>query len=317
MDTSTEFILGQSTGCLNSQTPLETSQFMEALDRCLLGVGLLILLGPFRWPLYFDPGWIKAYKKVHTFLDKHVERALERDYDADDKSTESKRYIVLEEMAKVVRDPYELRNQILNVVLPSRDTSAIAFGDIIFELARHPDEWAKLRTEVLNIDPHQSLTYEFVRSLKRTKAIVNESLRLHPATSRIARTSLQDTVLPKGGGPDGQSPIFVPKGQAVRLDLYSIHRDPAIWGQDADEFRPDRWNQGRPLWESKWQYEPFLGGIRMCPAQNQVLTQVSYLLIRFAQEFPFIENKDDILEYQETVRVTVQSRNGVKIGVRV
>lgn len=129
--------------------------------------------------------------------------------------------------------------------------------------------------------------------------------------------SLRDTILPKGGGLDGQSPIFVPKGQAAEMDLYSVQRDTTIWGPDADDFKPDRWNDGRPLWESKWQYEPFLGGIRMCPAQNQVLTQVSYLLIRFAQEFRVVENRDEILEYMERVSMTVESRNGTKIALRV
>lgn len=177
MDSATEFILGQSTNCLDAEIPLETYEFMKAFDRSLLGIALLVIFGPFRWPLYLDPGWKKAYTKVHAFVDQHVQRALAKPSNTDEEGTEYKKYVVLEEMAKVVRDPYQLRHQILNVFFPARDTAATGFGDVMFELARHPDEWEKLIAEVRAIDPNQPLTYAFIRSLKRTKAIVNETLR--------------------------------------------------------------------------------------------------------------------------------------------
>ena len=53
----------------------------------------------------------------------------------------------------------------------------------------------------------------------------------------------------------------------------------------------------------------------MCPAQNQVLTQVSYLLVRFAQNFRSVENRDTVPECVEQIKMTVKSRNGVKIAV--
>ncbi|KAF7898275.1 hypothetical protein EAF00_004721 [Botryotinia globosa] len=221
-------------------------------------------------------------------------------------------------MTKITQDPYDLRMHIINVFFPARDTAAIAFADVIFELARHPGEWKKLKMEVDSIDSSQALTFEYLRSLRVTKAIINESLRLHPAASRLGKISLRDnTILPKGGGEDGQFPIFVPKGTVVGLDLYTLQRDPAIWGADADEFKLGRWlDVNRPLWEAKWQYEPFLGGIRMCPAQNLVLIQLSYLLVRLAQQIEFIENRDEVFEYLERVTMTVESKNGAKIAVR-
>lgn len=60
------------------------------------------------------------------------------------------------------------------------------------------------------------------------------------------RTAERDTVLPKGGGPDGQSPLFVPKGTDCRFTTYSLHRRKDYWGDDADEFRPERWETHRP-----------------------------------------------------------------------
>jgi cytochrome P450 len=315
LDTSTEFLFGESTECLNSSAPLETDIFLKAFDRSLLGLALLLIFGPLRWPLYLDPYWRAAYTKVHTFVDKHVYRAIERQKHAQEAN--SHKYVLLEEMAKITQDPYQLRMQILNVFFPARDTAAIAFGDLMFELVRHPHEWQKLKAEVRNIDSNQKLTFEYLRSLKVVKAIINESLRLHPAASRLTKISLRNVVLPKGGGEDGQSPFLVHKGTIIEMDLYTVQRDPSIWGDDADEFKPDRWlDPERPLWEAKWQYEPFLGGIRMCPAQNQVLIQLSYLLVRFAQEVEIVENRDEVWDYLERITMTVESKNGVKMVVK-
>ena len=181
-------------------------------------------------------------------------------------------------------------------------------------LVRNPTWWDKLRDEVLPLGD-TPLDFTLVRDLKVVKAIVNEAIRLHPAASRLGRTSLRDTILPKGGGPDGESPLFVPKGRVIEMDVYCVQHSREYYGQDAEEFRPERWEEGRPLWEAKWQYEPFLGGLRMCPAHNMVLTQVSYLLIRFAQTFAKIECRGPVEEYVEQIAMTVESRNGAKLAL--
>ena len=56
------------------------------------------------------------------------------------------------------------------------------------------------------------------------------------------RAANKDTVLPKGGGLDGQAPLFVPKGTSCRFAVYSLHRRRDVYGDDAEEFRPERWD---------------------------------------------------------------------------
>lgn len=55
------------------------------------------------------------------------------------------------------------------------------------------------------------------------------------------RVAAKDTILPKGGGPDCLSPLFVPKGTQCRWSLYSLHRRKDIFGEDAENFHPERW----------------------------------------------------------------------------
>lgn len=104
--------------------------------------------------------------------------------------------------------------------------------------------------------------------------------------------------------------MFVEKGNVVSMNLYAMHHDKDIWGDDAFEFNPYRWGDKRPL----WQFVPFLGGPRICPAQQQVLTQAVYLLVRLTREFVRIENRDDVLEYVELLRGITESKNGIKVA---
>lgn len=80
-----------------------------------------------------------------------------------------------------------------------------------------------------------------------------------------------------GGGPSGRDPILVQKGTEVRIVFHALHKDPEIWGKDALEFRPERWETMRTTWE----YIPFLGGGRIYPAQQIALTEISFILVRF------------------------------------
>ena len=198
---------------------------MKAFDYSLLGLALRLIAGPLKPLFVFDPTWKRAYTRVHAFVDKHVEIALDKQKEiarsGEPQKSHPEKYILLHQMAMVTQDPYDLRAQIINVFFPARDTAAIAFSNIIFELARHPYLWEELRAEVLDIGAQQ-LTFELLKSLETTKAIINETLRLHLPASRISRIALRDTVLPVGGGPDARSPLFVAKGTVIEMDLYPL-----------------------------------------------------------------------------------------------
>ena len=47
--------------------------------------------------------------------------------------------------------------------------------------------------------------------MRYLKAILNESQRLYPIVPSNSREAIEDTILPRGGGPDEKSPVFIPK----------------------------------------------------------------------------------------------------------
>jgi len=74
---------------------------------------------------------------------------------------------------------------------------------------------------------------------------------------RVCKTN---TFLPAGGGSDSSHPILVRKGEAILYSVWSMHRRKDIWGEDANEFNPARWESGQRGWE----FLPFNGGPRIC-----------------------------------------------------
>lgn len=138
------------------------------------------------------------------------------------------------------------------------------------------------------------------------------ALRTHPVVPINARFAIKDTVLPLGGGSSGKSPLFVPKGTVVMYYPYAMHRRTDLYGPDAAEYRPERWETLRHGWE----YLPFNGGPRVCLGQQYALTEASFVTVRMLQEFAAIESRDpNGGVWQESLTLTVCSANGVQVGL--
>lgn len=258
----------------------------------------------------FDRNGKAAYAKVHSYIDAHVKRALKETQDNSTNEKQQKRYVLLHEMAKYIRDPIDLRYQILNVFEPARSTISILIANALFYLARNPELWAKLREQSLAIRD-EPLTFELLVSLQLFRDVINETLRLAGPTGRAQRRAVRNTILPSGGGPDGKSPIFVEKDTVITLNMYGQNHDKDVWGDDVYEFKPERWAGKRPMWD----FIPFLGGPRICPAVQQVRTQAVYLLVRLTMEFTRMENRDPVMEWVEDFKMTVtESKNGAKVA---
>jgi cytochrome P450 len=64
---------------------------------------------------------------------------------------------------------------------------------------------------------------------------------MYPVAVTGNRVALADTILPRGGGIDGKSPVLIKAGSSVWWAVYSIHRREKFYGEDAYEFKPERW----------------------------------------------------------------------------
>ncbi|EEP81631.1 conserved hypothetical protein [Uncinocarpus reesii 1704] len=315
LDTSTNFLFGESMGCLLYP---ERAEIAWAMTDILRGLRLRLQMSKWLW-LFRWKVWFSAIDVVHDFIDRQVDRAYSERADAAKGQKQSSFGVELKPertdllwsmVGNVPEDRERLRSEMLLLFVPNNDTTSIFISNVFWNLARYPEVYAKVREEVLSIGENAPLTYEALRAMKYLDAVLNETHRLYPNGIMQVRYCIKDTTLPLGGGPDGQSPIYVRKGDVVQVNKNVMHRDKDVWGEDADEFRPERWFGLRPYWN----FVPFGGGPRRCPAQLLVTTEASYVVARFCRRFKAIENRDS-KGYVPVMRAGPVNTNGVKIAV--
>lgn len=319
MDSATEFLFGQS-ACsqilarpssaddkisMPKDTYGDLSPVAEAFNDATHALGIRARLGDLHF--LHDPKSFRAScHTVHKFADHYVRLSLENHRKAKDDSLASQasiKYVFLEELVKVTQDPIELRSQLLNILLAGRDTTAGLLGWTFWLLARHPEIYAKLRATVIETfgtyDNISNITFSTLKSCTYLQHVLSEVLRLYPSVPINNRAANKNTTLPVGGGLDGLSPVYIRKGQQVAYSVHVMHRCPHLWGEDAEVFRPERWEGEK----GGWKFLPFNGGPRICLGQQYALTEAGYVVVRMVQRFGRIENLEEErpVKFQYTV----------------
>ena len=183
------------------------------------------------------------------------------------KDDEKESYVFVEALAQQTKDPLVLRDQCLNVLLAGRDTTGCCLQWTFRLLAHHQRVLDKLRTEIEQVTGlgagASPPTRDDLRRMSYLNLVIKEALRLYPSVPVNSREVVRLTTLPVGGGPDGKSPVLVRPGEGVGYCVYALHRRKDVYGEDADQFRPDRW-EGDALKDVGWAYLPFNGGPRLC-----------------------------------------------------
>lgn len=321
MDSATEFLFGESTDSLSNDSD---EGFAGAFNRSQDVVAMRSRFGPWvkRLPSLFGVANMeKDQKFVHDFVDYYVEKGCaKRDQLRAEKQSEktSDRYIFIDELVNQTDDRTRIRSECLNILLAGRDTTASLLTNVWWILSRRPDLWTKLQTEVASLDGTHP-TFEQLKDLKFLRAFLNETLRLYPVVPQNSREAQEDTTLPVGGGPDGTSPLFVPKGGVVGWSVYTMHRRTDYYGADAEEFKPERWLD-EPVSGTKglrpgWEYLPFNGGARICLGQQFALTEASYTTVRLCQAFSGIESRDPTNVWREKINLTCVNLEGAKVAL--
>lgn len=100
------------------------------------------------------------------------------------------------------------------------------------------------------------------------------------------------TTIPHGGGPKQEAPLLIRAGESVLFSVYAMHRRKDLYGPDAHEFRPERWDPNAKEYNLNsigWAYLPFNGGPRTCLGQEFAIQEISYAIVKILQAVPNVE----------------------------
>lgn len=169
----------------------------------------------------------------------------------------------------------QLRDEVMTLFVSGHETTTMTLGWAWYLLAQHPAIEATLHAELDRVLGGRVPTVEDLPNLSYTRMVIDEVLRLYPASWLTSREARVASVL---GG------YTIPANSIVFISSYVTHRHPAFWEQP-DVFDPERFRPEQAKNRLRFAYFPFGGGPRQCIGNHFALMEAQIALAMIAQRY--------------------------------
>ena len=310
LDSSTEFMFGISFDSLGPNgLSVEDKEFLDSYHYAVS------VLDEMLWRRSWNPfARREKFSRACATAKAHVDRMIEKSITLQrslSKIELPEAPVLAHQLLNETNDLIYTRQQLMNVFLPGHDTVGVLLSNVFFMLARHPAVWTKLQKEIA-LTGDSELTSSDLQNLTYLQAVLKETLRLNPSLGLLERVALRDTTIPSGEDGSESTPYMIKKGATVIISIYDLQRRKDLWGNDANDFRPDRFTEANPV---PWARISFGAGPRACPGQRIGLSQVAYSVVMILRKFKEIENRDPVMEFEELRNISSVSKNGIKVAL--
>lgn len=172
-----------------------------------------------------------------------------------------------------------IRFQLITFLIAGHETTSGLLSFATYYLLSTPRAYRALQKEIDDVLGSDPLELKHIPKLEYTAAVLRETLRLSPPAPAFMVQPFEDTVV------GGKYPIK--KSDVVVIDIRNMQRDPDVWGDDADEFRPERMLDGKfdALPSNSW--KPFGNGARGCIGRPFAWQEALMMLATLYQKFDF------------------------------
>jgi cytochrome P450 len=175
-DSSTHFLFGESLArSKNATGRSDAAEFGRAFDKSLEWISRRISAQKLSFLVDGNKEYTSACKYVHDIADHYVRMALESRKEA----KVSDRYVFLQALANDTQDPKVLRDNILNLLIAGRDTTASLLSSVLFYLSHAPAVWERLRREIIDeygdaANPTGEITHAKIKNMRYLRYVLNE-----------------------------------------------------------------------------------------------------------------------------------------------
>lgn len=190
----------------------------------------------------------------------------------------------------------QIRDHVMTFMLAGHETTAANLMWILLSLAKDPYIQTKARQEVMSHLPDlgQPITYEDIEQMPYINCVVKEGLRLYPPAPVVLRQATKHMTL--------CDRFDIPKDTIINISIGALHRNPAYWGEDAEEFRPERFLDEERIPQQA--YQPFISGPHMCIGYKFSLLEARLALALMLRHFEFSPLPD--VTYRKRQMVTMR-----------
>jgi cytochrome P450 len=183
----------------------------------------------------------------------------------------------------------EIHDHLLTFV-SGYETWAIALSHAMLLLAMNPKVQEKLVIEIQKkIKSDDDLkSSEIINGIEYLDLVQKEISRCLPVIPMVLRETLEDFEMEPG--------LTIPRNTHLVINFYALHRQPSIWGNDADEFRPERFSPENSVNRNPFSFLPFSSGPRICIAFKFSNISLKIAMIKLLLRFRFKTSmkKEDI-----------------------
>ncbi|XP_050243402.1 iridoid oxidase [Quercus robur] len=173
--------------------------------------------------------------------------------------------VLLEFHGDGVEEPSSFSARTINVIVfemftAGTDTTTSTLEWAMAELFHNPETLKKVQAELRStIDPDKKLQENDIENLPYLKAVIKETLRLHPPLPFLVPHMAMDSCKMLG--------YNIPKETQILVNVWAIGRDPKTWDEPL-VFKPERFMEPNMVDYKGHHFEfiPFGSGRRMCPA---------------------------------------------------
>ncbi|RPD81959.1 cytochrome P450 [Lentinus tigrinus ALCF2SS1-7] len=202
----------------------------------------------------------------------------------------------------------EMVAEMQTLTFAGHETTASTLSWMLYELSKHPDYQARMRAEIkaarqaMHARGDSRFSIEDLDSMTTVMNAIKETLRFHPIVYNLQRYALKDDVLPLSQpiiSAIGEEIHAIPikAGQWIVASLAGYNRLRSVWGEDADEWNPDRFLRIDPTKQTRvgvfGNLMTFSAGIRGCIGWRFSLIEMQALSAELLENFEFARPKED------------------------
>ncbi|KAF5816784.1 putative abieta-7,13-dien-18-ol hydroxylase [Helianthus annuus] len=264
----------------------------------------------------------KNLKVVDEFVYKVIRNKSEQMSKPKDNYSVTKEDILSRFMQMENRDPKYFRDIVINYVLAGKDPIAATMTWFIYMLCKHPQvqdkvandikEAMRMKEDIINVaDFEARVNEDTLEKMQYLQATLAETIRLYPALPMDPKICFSDDVLPDG--------CIVKKGDMISYMPYAMGRMKFIWGDDAQEFKPERWLDQNGCFHSQspFKFTAFQAGPRTCLGREFAYRQMKIFSSILLGCFVFkLSNENEDPKYRTTINIQLDGPLNIYVSAR-